>query len=82
MTTTEFDRWLRLAVPGDRVVYHTGLLMKDRLEDEELDLLAVRVWWEGRRGGLVELVQRRIGAGQCEYVAVKRGSGGRTTWGL
>ena len=49
--------------------YHTGLLMRDRLMDMELDHRARRAWEAQERGECV-LIQRRVEDGVCEYLAV------------
>lgn len=72
MKIEQLERWLKVSTPGDRCVYHTGLLMADRQVDGVLDELAKRVWWEAVFTRRVELVQRRVG-GECEYVMIKRG---------
>lgn len=69
-TAKEFNSALRYAQPGQEVVYHTGLLMRDRQLDKEIDQLA-RCVWEHFENGEIELYQRRIGNRACDYIAVK-----------
>ena len=77
-----FWEWLARARPGDRFVYHRGFLIHDRETDRDLKRLAKEVLEAGppvelepysrRRGlGLVHLVQRRLGPGDYEYIAVR-----------
>lgn len=75
MNTKEFERFVTSARPGARVVYHTGLLMADRLLDKAVDAVAREAAIaEGQ--GKVHLVQRRLDSGtslypdgECEYIA-------------
>lgn len=64
---------------GDHIVYHTGLLMFDRLMPasmrqhpgvEKLNQLADAIW-RAYKAGKVTLVQRKISERGCEYIAVK-----------
>ena len=53
------------------VVYHIGNLAHDRMRDSDVDgraLAAMLAWREER----AHLLQRRVGNGECEYIAVKR----------
>ena len=49
--------------------YHTGLLMRDRLNNDEVDTCARKAWDASERGEAV-LLQRRIREGVCEYLAI------------
>jgi len=51
------------------VIYYTGLLMRDRLNNDELDERARKAWDAAERGEAV-LVQRRVSEGVCEYLAI------------
>ena len=51
------------------VIYHKGLLMRDRLFDAEVDAAANNAWKLQTRGKVV-LVQRRVKPGVCEYLAI------------
>ena len=73
------DRFADTA-PGDAIVYHIGLLARDRdriasdLPAErraDLDAVARRVWAMAETG-LGHLVQRRITEGRCAYLLVVR----------
>lgn len=68
------------ASPGDVIVYHIGLLARDRdrlassLAPDaraELDRVADRVWAMAAQG-LVHLLQRRVAPGRLAYLAVAR----------
>lgn len=68
------------ASPGDAIVYHIGLLARDRdriaseLSAErrvDLDAVARRVWAMAETG-LGHLVQRRVAEGRCAYLLVVR----------
>lgn len=68
------------ASPGDVIVYHIGLLARDRdklasslVPDvrAELDRVADRVWAMAAHG-LVHLLQRRVAPGRLAYLAVAR----------
>ena len=68
------------ASPGDAIVYHIGLLARDRdrvASDlpadrrADLDAVARRVWAMAETG-LGHLVQRRIAEGRCAYLLIVR----------
>lgn len=68
------------ASPGDAIVYHIGLLARDRdrlassLAPDaraELDRIADRVWAMAAQG-LVHLLQRRVAPERLAYLAVIR----------
>lgn len=68
------------ASPGDAIVYHIGLLARDRdriaselpaERREDLDAVARRVWTMAE-AGLGHLVQRRVAEGRCAYLLVVR----------
>lgn len=72
-TRQQFVEALSRARKGARIVYHTGLLMRDRLFDRELNNTA---WgaWNAYIEGRCTLIQRRIVGAEpsaCEYIAVK-----------
>lgn len=77
MTESEFVKWVATASPGQSIVYHTGLLMKDRLASETLGKVA---WGFAcdvlRPHGQVELKQRLVnrennGVSTYDYIATK-----------
>lgn len=75
MTANEAHDWLLTARHGDRVVYHVGSLADDRVKGEkreraELEWLA-DTFWEAARTRRVALVQRKLGMGHYEYIAVR-----------
>ena len=74
-----FVGWMERAKPGDRVIYHSGLLMADRLKSQRgtmrkhtmLDRLADRALASATTGR-VRLFQRRIDQDfGCQYIAEK-----------
>ena len=76
-----FEAWLKTARPGGRIEYHRGLLSVDRQpklnssdneKRSELHRLAARVLSAAEQG-LVHLVQRRRGAEDFSYLAIKAG---------
>lgn len=72
LTPDTFGKRISHARKGDRVVYHTGLLMYDRLfghPGAELDAIALAAW-RMYEAGAVTLVQRKISDGNYEYMAV------------
>ena len=66
MDVKAFYRLLKATPPGGRVIYHAGPYLQGANEDT---IAAVR---EEHDLGRVELLQRRIGRGDFEYLAVKR----------
>lgn len=77
----EFKAALSLSLKsGDQLVYHIGFLMSDRLPcvNQRKRLIAERVdrlahaAYRAYKDKVVCLVQRRLGFGVYEYVAVKR----------
>ena len=74
MTRVSFLAELASARKGDTIVYHTGLLMMDRLfgptfQNTNYIAIAAMEAWEQKRA---HLVQKRIAPGVCAYMAVKR----------
>jgi hypothetical protein len=68
------------AAPGDAIVYHMGLLARDRDKAaselpaerrEDLEAVARRVWAMAE-AGLGHLVQRRVAEGRCAYLLIVR----------
>lgn len=79
-TDTEFCAWIGQAHPGDRLVYHRGVLALDANHDSEapktdarreLARVARRARWAAQQG-LVHLVQRRNGPDDFTYIAIAR----------
>ena len=68
------------ASPGEAIVYHIGLLARDRDKvatelpperREDLEAVARRVWAMAE-AGLGHLVQRRVAEGRCAYLLIVR----------
>lgn len=80
LTEIQFCAWVAQAMPGDRLHYHCGFLVRDtfkmlgRLSDPqrvELTRLASRAFWAAEQG-LVHLVQERMGPDQFAYIAIAK----------
>ena len=63
--------WSRHAKKGEALLYHKGLLMRDRQSNHDLDAIAKFMWLIMEKG-VVSLVQHRNGEADYEYLAVKR----------
>ena len=59
MTATDFQVWVISARRSERLLYHDGLLMRDRFLNERVNELA-KAAMEASRVGKVMLVQTRI----------------------
>lgn len=70
---SDLATWRARARPGDRVVYHVGLLIDDCDTGPDCEKLrATRAAaWELYEAGQVHLVQRRNGAG-CDYLLIAK----------
>lgn len=68
MTLEQFKRWIRKAEHGDSVVYHQGVLMRDRQLHKDPKLFAEAAY-EAYERGEVALVQKRISPVSCAYIA-------------
>lgn len=73
-----FMTWLKTAKHRDRYIYHTGFLMRDRLQlspygyvPTPIHHVANTVWFAYEKG-LVFLFQRRRGPMDYEYIASRR----------
>jgi hypothetical protein len=73
LTEIDFLGWLGQAMPGERLIYHRGLLAFDRYDrsHQGLSRLADRAHWAAARG-FVHLVQRRHGMDDFSYLAIAR----------
>lgn len=71
MTADEFQSRVRAAKPGEKIVYHRGLLMHQRQHNKTLRELGV-VTFAAWTDGLVHLLQRRVNEFSCEYIAVRK----------
>ena len=75
----DFCAWLDQASPGDRLEYHRGFLMIDRVprsrlpesERQQLVRIADRAMWSAEQG-LVHLVQHRHAPVDYSYLAIAR----------
>ena len=85
----DFSAWLDQASPGDRLEYHRGFLMIDRMprgrlaesKRQELVRIADRAMWAAERG-LVHLLQKRHRVHDYSYIAVARPRGKSTVHAL
>ncbi len=76
LTGLAFATWVGQAMPGNRLMYHSGLLGRDaaicsepeRRRLQELARTARRAF----EAGLVHLVQQRLGPGRFGYLAIAR----------
>lgn len=81
---TDFKHWLRNGDRGSNFVYHTGLLMADRVyavplpsgsigivANVPISTLADYVY-NAYKSGLVDLAQYKIGEGMYDYIAYRR----------
>ena len=71
MTTAEFEAHLKTAPCGAWITYHLGHLWWERDKDRELAALGDSVF-KAYQSKAALLVQRRLGPGRFEYIAVKR----------
>jgi hypothetical protein len=65
----DLRQWRAHASTNDRMTYHVGLLMADRLVNRPLNERA-NVAWRMMKEGQVVLVQRRAPNGDTHYEAV------------
>lgn len=74
----EFENWLAVAAAGERRVYHLGDLASDRIKSAAINAVAMAAWG-ACAAGEIQLTQRKIGAGEYQYIArrLPRGVGGR-----
>ncbi len=83
ITYDECQDWCDHAEKGDKLVYHRGLLLADRMAldnrdgriisviIEPIDRIAKQMW-QAYRFGQVCLVQQKIAPFTYDYIAVKR----------
>lgn len=71
MTPDRLSHWLRSAHRGSRLIYHVGNLYADRQASAVVETIAV-IAMRASDARRASLVQRRIGDGVCEYIAVRR----------
>jgi hypothetical protein len=60
--------WIKASAPGAENLYHRGLLLEDRLTNPALDIEA-QVFYLAGQEGYADLVQMRLDAGGCAYIA-------------
>lgn len=70
MTIKQLFDALHRAARGERVLYHTGLLMRDRQRNPVLNDMAAAAWTLYERGEAL-LFQKRSSDGACDYYIVK-----------
>lgn len=70
-TVMSVRHWARSARKGEALLYHTGLLMRDRQRNSLLSAVADCLW-DMYEQGLVALVQHKSGEFAYEYLAVKQ----------
>lgn len=69
MKEREFKAWLAKAQHGDVVVYHHGHIAHDTKKNLDLARVAERAW-QGASKGFLQIVQRKIGPGMFDYLAI------------
>lgn len=62
--------WAKTAPKGEMLLYHRGLLMRDRQASEPLNEVAHYIYVLASKG-MITLNQNRIGEGDYQYFAVK-----------
>jgi hypothetical protein len=74
MTRQDFEDALALLRPGEKVCYHTGSLMRDRVQGLDFGKVnnVAHAAFLALEAGKVHLTQRYIGDGRYDYLAVKR----------
>jgi hypothetical protein len=80
MNDVDLCVWVADAKPGDRIVYYTGHLSRDRLPHNDgysepvrrrIGELGTAAWMLGEENW-VHLVQRRVSTGCWDYIAVRK----------
>lgn len=75
-----FRYWFKNAIKGEKVVYYTGFLLRDReilshngLNTENFPdkIKAAISAWNAYMDGAVKLIQRKRGDFEYEYIAIK-----------
>lgn len=69
-----FDKWFRTAAAGERIIYYRGVLTTTRHGNWEFvhKDAAARAWNMAVTTGLLDLIQKKIGDMDYQYIAVKR----------
>jgi hypothetical protein len=85
MNDVDLCVWVADAKPGDRIVYYTGHLSRDRLPhrggysepvQRKIGELGNAAWMLGEENWL-HLVQRRVSYGCWDYIAVRKAEAGK-----
>jgi hypothetical protein len=74
MTCAAINEALPTMQPGERLIYHVGSLMYDRIRGPAFGTVhgAAQAAWEAHTRGEVTLVQHKVGPNVYEYIAIKR----------
>jgi hypothetical protein len=76
-----FHYWVKTAKPGEKAVYYSGFLMRDRevfvrgggfTDNFPAQIKAAILAWRAYLNGDVNLVQKKQGAYEYQYIATKR----------
>jgi truncated hemoglobin YjbI len=72
LTKEEFDQWLQLARPGEKVVYHTGFYVRE--SDKQLSMRRFSAYLIDLASSLktIFLYQKKVKDMEYEYYAEKR----------
>ena len=70
VSVEHFHLWLRFAKPNDSIVYYRGETLTFSLMTVQIK----RETWDKALEGLVYLVQRKLGVGNYEYIAIRASS--------
>ncbi len=68
ITTNQFREWLSEATKGSVLLYHEGNLMRDRMVDPKLDLIALEVMKKVDKGEVMVYQKRVVKAEKVEVV--------------
>lgn len=69
---SQFTQWLKLSTPGDRFHYYKGHLAYDtRGGREAWAIWAANEAWQAYEDLKVHLVQRKLGPGCYQYIAIR-----------
>lgn len=71
VTADRLTSWAIKARPGSALTYFAGDLATERWQRNEVDALASAAW-NLANGGLLNLLQRRLGPGRFAYIASTR----------
>jgi hypothetical protein len=75
MTPRDFVRWIHIVKPGKSCIYHVGNLQFDRQDTLNPEFRAIGrladAVYSAHKNRLVEIKQRRVKSGVCEYIACR-----------